>query len=906
MSWNRDFSSPEAQKNKRSLSSRMSTTSLSIQLEAPPLPTPNNDRMQKSTHPQSCHLANTTSLPQSQDRPRAPVSEHQTPLRAAKVSEIDRTDQQFASATTTPQRRSVRTSVSDTAWNISSDVTKPTIGVENPNTALCSEALYARLKSLPDPARKTSGGDQTPADQESPSKVPLRHPRPGTSCSVPSSSDRVSEPARFNPLPPRSSSTSPFEQIWRNGTKSDSNRSGLLEKYTSISSHDANDRAAQTKPLVKSHVHKQFVPLEAKLSPSRPQIQNALDREDDNVWDDDFDIGAKPLGVTLKQVESESTLAELDDLSGNSRESRVSFIEPASGRSREFRKDDDEEEDPFSDLADDSSFDSLDALENHRHQKLASTVMTLVGNLKSSERASLVVKSCDQLITILTENPGMKKKLITYHWVLPIVETLEDCIEPDVALKILQLINVSVENSIQVQENLCLLGTIPVIMGYADPMYQAMIRYEAARFVRDVCRTSSITLQMFISCRGLPVLVKMMQTDYDGGDSNKHIVQMAIDSVLSVFELQGATPKNNFCQIFAKHKLLQRISVIFRKLVESENDDRAFLLANKIAQIFVIFSQSDVPVVDVMAEGVCVDTILENLHRAPKGISVLLLKCIKNLSMHPQAATKLVELQCVEHLVGILQSKRLGQHQEVQNQTLNALFNLCRLSPPRLRRAAQAGLLPFLTPFVASKNPLRQFALPILCEVALHASSACSDLLFSSGCVESYLNLLVDAYWQKSSLEAILAWLTVDRERVETALSVASGQLLNPFFEAKPAAFESMVDTYHKILVASRLVCKSVSANILFGSKCLERLGREKESPIVMVSLLKILLAVLEYPSFSVAIRLRTSADAPSDAVNVKLYGLANKLSQEGGAILVREMAKRVKQKLLREYMNSP
>lgn len=58
---------------------------------------------------------------------------------------------------------------------------------------------------------------------------------------------------------------------------------------------------------------------------------------------------------------------------------------------------------------------------------------------------------------------------------------------------------------------------------------------------------------------------------------------------------------------------------------------------------------------------------------------------------------------------------------------VNALFNLCRLSKIRQEEAAVAGAIPILQRVVQGSSPLKQFALPILCDFA-HASKTCRRL----------------------------------------------------------------------------------------------------------------------------------------------------------------------------------
>lgn len=88
---------------------------------------------------------------------------------------------------------------------------------------------------------------------------------------------------------------------------------------------------------------------------------------------------------------------------------------------------------------------------------------------------------------------------------------------------------------------------------------------------------------------------------------------------------------------------------------------------------------------------------------------------------------------------------------------VNALYNLCRLSKPRQEEAALAGAIPILQRVVKSSSPLKQFALPILCDFA-HTSKTCRKLLWQKDGFAFYLGLLRDPFWGITALESILAW----------------------------------------------------------------------------------------------------------------------------------------------------
>jgi hypothetical protein len=95
-------------------------------------------------------------------------------------------------------------------------------------------------------------------------------------------------------------------------------------------------------------------------------------------------------------------------------------------------------------------------------------------------------------------------------------------------------------DDVELQENLCFVGGIPIITKFAARQYSNEIRLEAAAFVRQMYQTSTLTLQMFVSAGGLNVLVEFLDEDYD---SARDLVLIGVNGIWNVFELQvGISP----------------------------------------------------------------------------------------------------------------------------------------------------------------------------------------------------------------------------------------------------------------------------------------------------------------------------------------------------------------------------
>ena len=132
----------------------------------------------------------------------------------------------------------------------------------------------------------------------------------------------------------------------------------------------------------------------------------------------------------------------------------------------------------------------------------------------------------------------------------------------------------------------------------------------------------------------------------------------------------------------------------------------------------------------------------------------LLLKCLKNLSMEPSALADLEAAGTLDTLVPLLSGPISDR---CKNHILPCIFNMCRVNKRRQERVAQLGLVPHLKKVITDGSPLRQFALPLLFDLA-HTSAATRAELCKWSCLPFYLDLLKENYWQAFALNSIAVW----------------------------------------------------------------------------------------------------------------------------------------------------
>lgn len=145
---------------------------------------------------------------------------------------------------------------------------------------------------------------------------------------------------------------------------------------------------------------------------------------------------------------------------------------------------------------------------------------------------------------------------------------------------------------------------------------------------------------------------------------------------------------------------------------------------------------------------------------------ITMLKFIKNLSMLSTTLDSLQNSNAIDVLTDLLRSNLRKSHfRELSNQILNTIYNMCRLNKSRQEDAALNGIVPLLQKIVLTERPLKEFALPILCDMAQSGKVGRRELWRNKG-LGFYISLLLDPYWQVTALDAIFTWFVSRSEIV--------------------------------------------------------------------------------------------------------------------------------------------
>ncbi|KAG6168114.1 hypothetical protein E4U11_006024 [Claviceps purpurea] len=569
---------------------------------------------------------------------------------------------------------------------------------------------------------------------------------------------------------------------------------------------------------------------------SRSSIEIQKFAEDD---DEDFsDVFGTNGGCLVEKEESER----------GSEDGGLMLLSKMSGHS--WLGDEEEEYDPFASI--DPGWDEMDLEANiarDRHARLAEKVEDLVSSLKTTESDDVLSDLAEDLLGLLWENTEVKNLIISAHGLLPILEILEPCTVKSrqfMILQLLKVVNAIILHDVEIQENLCFVGGIPIITKFAARQYSDEIRIEAAAFVRQMYQTSTLTLQMFVSAGGLNVLVEFLDEDYD---SARDLVLIGVNGIWNVFELQGPTPKNDFCRIFSRSKILYPLALVLHRVLDEEGEDElGELIEGRIVNIFYLFSQAENYVKEVVADRQVLKSVLKDLRRMTPLHQVTMLKFIKNLSMLSTTIESLHSADAIEFLIDLLSySMKRGQKhfREICNQVLNTLFNLCRLSKERQQDAAVGGIIPLLLRIMQTGRPPKEFALPILCDMA-HSGSKGRRYLWQNKGLDFYVSLLNDQYWQVTALDAILVWFQEETANVENHLTDGNftRSIVSCFDTNKLNAFDSnLLEPLLKLLRLSPSIAASLAKPEMFAGIA-QRLGHKK--PVVRLNLLRLVRIIID------------------------------------------------------------
>ncbi|XP_051122206.1 MAP3K epsilon protein kinase 1-like isoform X2 [Andrographis paniculata] len=317
------------------------------------------------------------------------------------------------------------------------------------------------------------------------------------------------------------------------------------------------------------------------------------------------------------------------------------------------------------------------------------------------------------------------------------------------------------------------------------------------------------------------------------------------------------------------------------------NIDIAQEYLQKVADLLLEFAAADTAVKSYMCSQSLLSRLFQMFNKIEPPILLKLLKCINHLSMDPHCLEQLQRADAIKYLVPNLDLNEGSLVQQIHHEVLNSLFNLCKINKRRQEQAAENGIIPHLMQFIVSGSPLKQYALPLLCDMA-HASRNAREQLRAHGGLDVYLNLLEDELWSVTALDSMAVCLAHDSEnrKVEQALlkKEAAQKLVSFFQHCTEQQFLHILEPFLKIITKSPRINTTLAVNGLT-PLLISRL--DHPDAIARLNLLKLIKAVYEHHPRPK--QLIVENDLPQKLQN--LIEERRDGQSSGGQVLVKQMA---------------
>lgn len=185
--------------------------------------------------------------------------------------------------------------------------------------------------------------------------------------------------------------------------------------------------------------------------------------------------------------------------------------------------------------------------------------------------------------------------------------------------------------------------------------------------------------------------------------------------------------------------------------------------------------------------------------------------------------------------------------QEINNQILHILYDLCALNPERALKAAAHGLVPVIKRSLDEDWPMRELTLPVLFNLLRSPSAAAHTALWQAGMLPELLRLLGDQGWCVDACDCLARWLAAadaDRHVQRDVLRPENVALLRRVLTAHHGAltFPKLLATYTSLAMSDRelaaaLINEGVARDVL------DAVAHERR-PFTRVALLRLLRAL--------------------------------------------------------------
>jgi hypothetical protein len=427
------------------------------------------------------------------------------------------------------------------------------------------------------------------------------------------------------------------------------------------------------------------------------------------------------------------------------------------------------------------------------------------------------------------------------------------------AVSILRVINTACNATDGVLVVVCSLQGVALIAECTRQTHSNEMRVAAAEFLLILATKNGSLLQ---ATSGLEAIASLLLGPYS---TSRELCHTAIDCLQSLVAKQIPLARAPLCHNLMGFGIAEHLANLMHAIITGKEGIDETHLGRAIETLLALAAVSYTP----FRRSICAKPVLEKIMALLKILRQTLTKS-KALTSFLLNLLKVVHHASSEESVGDLLEPvidylipLLGQEDqtsagtpgvggsrrtaiEINNQVMHILYNLCSLSPSRAARAAHAGYVPIIHRAVKESWPMRELALPILFNL-LRMAPKVRPLLWETGTLQLFLDLLEDATWFMEACDCISEWLGDDPDCVAPVLQDHRNcaKIKNIFvLHGKHKLFSKVVPSIVAMAkrsssVATSLVALGVLPDIL-------NVVAEERTPFARLTLLKLMLALYE------------------------------------------------------------
>lgn len=430
-------------------------------------------------------------------------------------------------------------------------------------------------------------------------------------------------------------------------------------------------------------------------------------------------------------------------------------------------------------------------------QRFRANLQKLLEILAQDITPDASVQALLELATLMRSVPVVRQMVVAEQYVMPMVDAIRTTAHISANAELLGFLYEVLD--IEGSEQLALVGGLRALIDLANEAPSKRSRSLAAINILKMISLSDSVTRMFLACDGLACINRWLDSRYA---DNRSLIRVATDCLAAILDFKGATSsvRKAILARLVKGGVLETLTQLLHRFAV-DRDSESNKYTQKLLDLLVAFSSGEATIREQMAEAAVLSCLLlptlkteprnanfyyaadlvREIEYLPPMLCVTAAKVIKNISTINSTLDALWRLDCVSKLVDLLRRSEgpcakvrsrpstkpsrshtiLPPSQEICNQVLPALFNLCRIDKSRQEAAAAAGVIPVLQQVVRTAGPTKEFAFSILTDLA-HAGRRSRELLLQHDGLEMYIAMLSVSGHEVNALESTVAlWVSL-------------------------------------------------------------------------------------------------------------------------------------------------